>query len=109
VPWIQTRPPWAVESPGPIARRHLWMSRLTRALIERATIGINTFPSGHAAVSVAIALVVAGPLPVPGALLLALAVMIIAGAVLGRYHYTADVVAGTAVALAAWGIARLMP
>ena len=63
---------------------------------------MNTFPSGHAAGSLAVAFAVIGTLPWTGALLLVLAAAICVACVVGRYHYVVDVVAGAAVALAAW-------
>ena len=63
------------------------------------TIRANTFPSGHAAGSLAVALGVIGPFPAAGIVLLALAVAICAAAVVGRYHYAIDVIAGIVLAL----------
>jgi membrane-associated phospholipid phosphatase len=63
---------------------------------------VNTFPSGHAAGSLAVALAVIGTLPSAGAVLIVLAAAICVACVVGRYHYVIDVVAGAAVALAVW-------
>jgi undecaprenyl-diphosphatase len=71
-----------------------------------ASIQLNTFPSGHVASSVATALVVATPLPAVGLLLTAIAGGIAAGSIVGRYHYLADVLAGTAIALTAFWISH---
>jgi hypothetical protein len=49
---------------------------------------------------VAVALGVSGVLPAGGTALLMLALAISAAAVVGRYHYTVDVVAGVVLALA---------
>ena len=60
---------------------------------------MNTFPSGHAAEGlVAFLLALAAP---PGivALMFLAALAVSAGAVLGRYHYLADAVAGWVVAI----------
>ena len=99
LPWIQTRPPRVLEGRDP------WNAsfrRLNRRLLDRASIHVNTMPSGHAAEAVAAALIVShAPLPV----LLSMAftaVAICTAAVLGRYHYTLDVLAGAAVAVAVW-------
>jgi membrane-associated phospholipid phosphatase len=98
LPWIQTRPPRALSAPP-------WdtaIRRLNLKLIGRASIQANTFPSGHAAEAVAAALLVAAA-PWPVSLAVAIAAMLVsAGAVLGRYHYAADAIAGWIVAIAVW-------
>ena len=71
-------------------------------LVGSASIGVNTFPSGHAAEALAVALLVAcAPWPICVAMLV-IALAISAGAVLGRYHYLADAIAGWAVGLVVW-------
>jgi undecaprenyl-diphosphatase len=70
--------------------------------VRRATIGANTFPSGHTAGSLAISFAVIGTLPWVGALLLALALSIALACIVGRYHYVIDVLTGAALALAVW-------
>ena len=94
---FQTRPPWQLERPAtlPAPRVH----RMASLMVRKATIGANTFPSGHVAVSVAVAIGVIGSMPVTGMVLLALTATIAVGCVVGRYHYTIDTVAG-----AAWGL-----
>lgn len=101
LPWIQTRPPRALEEGVP------WRAsvrRLNARLLGTASIGVNTFPSGHAAEALAAALlVIDAPAPVVAWMFLN-ALAIAAGAVFGRYHYAADAIAGYAVALAVWWI-----
>jgi membrane-associated phospholipid phosphatase len=97
---IQTRPPWALERKPELADPAI--HRLAAQMIQHLTIRVNTFPSGHAAGSLAVALAVIGALPWTGALLLGLAVGICVACVVGRYHYVVDVGAGAAVALALW-------
>ena len=62
LPWIQTRPPRAIEDRDP------WRSsvrRLNLRLLGATSIHANTFPSGHAAEAIAAALLVVGaPVPV---------------------------------------------
>jgi hypothetical protein len=99
LPWIQTRPPRALEPGEP------WRASLRSfnfRLLHRASIGVNTFPSGHAAEAVAAALLVADAPPAIAVWMAFNAVAISAGAVLGRYHYAADALAGAAVAAAVW-------
>jgi membrane-associated phospholipid phosphatase len=98
LPWVQTRPPRALE-PEP------WTSRVRTfnlRIVGAASIGVNTFPSGHAAEAlIAVLLLTDLPFIVP-TLMLVGALAVSAGAVLGRYHFAADVFAGWAVALVVW-------
>jgi hypothetical protein len=100
LPWVQTRPPRALDSTA-------WTSRvraLNLRMLRKTSIQANTFPSGHAAEAFAAALLVArAPAPVAAAMF-GLALAVSAGAVLGRYHYAADALAGWAVALAVWAL-----
>jgi hypothetical protein len=101
--WIQTRPPRALSTfqPWDTAAR-----RFNLRLLGSASIQANTFPSGHAAEGIAAALLVAtAPWPISAAVAVA-ALLVSAGAVLGRYHYAADAFAGWAVALVVWMLCR---
>jgi PAP2 superfamily len=99
LPWIQTRPPRAFRPADP------WTSRVRRfnlRMLGKTSIQVNTFPSGHAAEALAAALLVVGA-PWPWVACLAIgAVLVSAGAVLGRYHYAADAIAGWAVVVCVW-------
>jgi membrane-associated phospholipid phosphatase len=99
LPWIQTRPPRALEPGDP------WRSSLRTLnlhVLGVASIQVNTFPSGHAAEAVAAALLVSNaPSPVV-AWMLFNALSVSAGAVFGRYHYATDAIAGWLVAVAVW-------
>jgi len=102
LPWIQTRPPRALEEGDP------WRSTLRRfnlRLLGSTSIRVNTCPSGHAAEAVAAALLVTNaPLPVVVMMMLA-ALAVSAGAVYGRYHYAIDALSGWVVAVAVWAAA----
>ena len=101
--WIQTRPPRALSAfqPWDTAAR-----RFNLRLLGSTSIQANTFPSGHAAEGVAAALLVAtAPWPISAAVAVA-ALLVSAGAVLGRYHYAADAFAGWAVAVVVWVVWR---
>lgn len=99
LPWIQSRPPRALESGEP------WRSsfrRFNQRVVNAASIQANTCPSGHAAEALAAVLLVANaPAPVVAAMLFA-ALAVAAGAVYGRYHYAVDAISGWAVALVVW-------
>ncbi len=99
LPWIQTRPPRALEAGEP------WPSSLRSfnlRVLGAASIRVNTFPSGHAAEGLAAALLVASVSPVVFVSILVAGAAVAAGAVLGRYHYAVDAFAGWLVALAVW-------
>ncbi|MGH9142147.1 MAG: phosphatase PAP2 family protein [Vicinamibacterales bacterium] len=98
--FVQTRPPWALERKPELADPAI--HRLASQMVRHLTIQVNTFPSGHAAGSLAVALAVIGVLPWMGLALLGLATAICVACVVGRYHYAVDVGAGAAVALVLW-------
>jgi membrane-associated phospholipid phosphatase len=98
--FIQTRPPWAIERKPVLTDPAI--HRLASRMVQHLTIRVNTFPSGHAAGSLAVALAVFGASREAGVLLLLLAAAIGVACVVGRYHYAVDVIAGATVALAIW-------
>src|SRR5262245_40797045 len=103
LPWIQTRPPRAL---SPFQPWETAVRRFNLRLLGSASIQVNTFPSGHAAEALAAALLVAtAPWPIAAAFGVA-ALLVSAGAVLGRYHYAADAFAGWAVAGLVWMVWR---
>ena len=76
-------------------------------MLDRLSHQLNTFPSGHVAVSVAAALGVSAVSLPAGIAIGASALGVGVGAITGRYHYVVDVVAGAAVGvLAACGFRR---
>ena len=103
LPWIQTRPPRSLEPGEP------WVSSL-RAFnlrwVDRASIQVNTFPSGHAAEALAAALLVSNLRVGIFIWMLVSAAAVSAGAVFGRYHYAIDAVAGWMVATGVWVVLR---
>jgi membrane-associated phospholipid phosphatase len=101
LPWIQTRPPRAIE-PATSAAASSQLRRLNLGILERGSIGVNTLPSGHAATAAAVALAVWPHAPPAGALFVVVAILIAIATVVGRYHYAVDTVLGVAVGVAAW-------
>ena len=101
LPWLQTRPPRAIETCDPIARAGI-VRRLNIGLVNRASIQVNTLPSGHAAGAVATALAVGATLPLAGIAFLVVALSISIATVVGRYHYVVDTALGVFVAIIAW-------
>jgi membrane-associated phospholipid phosphatase len=106
LPLLPTQPPRAIEG-GP-ARSAGAVRRLNLKVLGAASIQLNTFPSGHAAASVATALAVGARLPIAGAALGLLALGITVGSVVGRYHYAADAVAGAILGIAGFIISRFV-
>jgi len=102
LPWIQTRPPRAIEATRNTALELAHLRRLNLAIATRASIQVNTLPSGHAAGAFATALVIASIQPRTGVAFLFLALSISVATVLGRYHYVVDTVLGVLVALVVW-------
>jgi membrane-associated phospholipid phosphatase len=101
LPWIQTRPPRALEPGDP------WRSSLRAfnlRLLGAASIRVNTFPSGHAAEALAAALLVSNAPYAVVAWMLFNALAVSAGAVLGRYHYATDALTGWLVAVGVWSV-----
>jgi hypothetical protein len=94
LPWLETRPPRSVEEMRAIASRRLIVRRANLLVLNRASVGANTFPSGHAAASIAAALAIGETGPLAGAVFGAISLSIAAGAVVGRYHYALDTVIG---------------
>jgi len=101
---IQTRPPWLVERKTVLADRAV--HRAASRMVEHLTIRANTFPSGHVAGSLAVAFALIDTMPVTGVALLMLAASIGVATVVGRYHYVIDGIAGAALAVAVWTIAK---
>lgn len=103
LPWIQSRPPRELEEEPP------WRSRwrtVNLQILDSSSVGVNTFPSGHAAEGLACALLVtSASWPVVAAFLVN-AAAISAGAVFGRYHYAADALCGWLVTLIVWTAVR---
>jgi membrane-associated phospholipid phosphatase len=103
LPWVQTRPPRAREAREP------WTSTVRAfnlRLLGATSIQVNTFPSGHAAEALAAALLtMSAPTWIVASMFLA-ALAVAAGAVLGRYHYLADALAGWVVAVLVFILVR---
>jgi membrane-associated phospholipid phosphatase len=102
LPWLQTRPPRTIESSS--APRVAGLRRLNLGLVNRASIQVNTLPSGHAAGAFATAFAVMSITPAAGIAFLFLALSISTATVLGRYHYVVDTVLGALVAIVVWCI-----
>ena len=102
LPWLQSRPPRIVEGEAPATGVRDWNTRL----LAHASVQANTFPSGHVAVALVVALVVFDWDPAAGLVFVPIALLIATATVLRRYHYTADVALGFIVAVLCWAGSR---
>jgi hypothetical protein len=95
--FVQTLPPRLLETDsvrpiaGSIRTFNLW-------IVNRVSIHLNTFPSAHVTATLGGSLVLLHFVPTVGLAFLLVSIGIALGAVLGRYHYAADVLLGAALA-----------
>jgi hypothetical protein len=109
LPWLQARPPRLVETgAASVAAAPARMRGWNERVLDLVSVKANTFPSGHVAVALAVALVVFDLLPVAGVIFVPAALLIAAATVVRRYHYTADAALGLVVAVICWAGSRLI-
>jgi membrane-associated phospholipid phosphatase len=109
LPWIQTRPPRAVaefQERAPDGAD--WLRRMNLWILGRASIQVNTVPSGHAATATAVALAVGAAIPQARLILFILSASIVVATIVGRYHYALDSAAGVLVGAGAWAAVRAL-
>jgi hypothetical protein len=104
LPWLLSRPPRLL---GDTATPAAYFGTANAFVLGRVSHRLNTFPSGHVAVSCASAGAMWSVSPVAAVILGALAAAIAVGAAAGRYHYVVDVGLGIAVAIGAVALARM--
>jgi hypothetical protein len=105
LPWLPTRPPRAMENTQ--AGHATSVRGINARVLGAVSVGWNTFPSGHAAASIALALAVGARMPAVGIVFGVMAISICIGSVTGRYHYAADAAAGVVLGFAAFAFAQL--
>jgi len=105
LPWLVSRPPRLRDHPA-VPRGRL--GRINAFVLGRVSHRLNTFPSGHVAVTGAAAASVASLATAPGLALFSVVAAICVGAAAGRYHYVIDVLLGLVVAVAAAGVAQFV-
>lgn len=98
LPWLVSRPPRLAGS-SPASQSAI--GRLNERVLGRVSHNLNTFPSGHVAVSVAAAFTALTVSGAAGIVLAIVAAGIALGALIGRHHYVMDVVLGAIVGMAA--------
>jgi membrane-associated phospholipid phosphatase len=99
LPWLVSRPPRFLESA--IADGATSVSRANVFVLGQVSHHLNTFPSGHVAVSLAAAISAATVWPLGGGVLGIIAAGVAVGAVTGRYHYVIDVLLGVGIGVGA--------
>lgn len=108
LPWLVSRPPRLMSPSRTSTAASSTVRGFNLFVLGRLSHGMNTFPSGHVAVSVAATLVVASISPSAALALGVVAAGIACGAVAGGYHYVVDVLLGAAVGIATAVIARIV-
>jgi hypothetical protein len=116
LPWLQARPPRLIESADrragagseADAASTMQVRGWNEWLLDLVSVKANTFPSGHVAVALAVALVVFDLLPAAGLIFVPAALLIAAATVVRRYHYTADAALGLVIAVVCWAGSRLL-
>jgi membrane-associated phospholipid phosphatase len=101
LPWLQSRPPRLL-APFDVAQGKpctpASIAHVNVVVLSWISHGWNTFPSGHAAMSFAVALALV-PVSVPAAIVAAIVATGVAiGAAAGRYNFAIDVLYGAVVA-----------
>ncbi len=105
--FVPTVPPRLFEtasmqpSTGKIRRLNLW-------IVRWLSIKLNTFPSAHVTATLGASLVLLRVVPTVGLAFLLISIGIALGAVLGRYHYAADVLFGAALAVAVYTLELML-
>ena len=98
LPFIQLLPPRSLSAAREWHTSSAALRRFNLWIVGKVTHQATTFPSGHVAASMAIALVLLRDTPVAGLIFLLIAMGISLGCVTGRYHYAVDVIAALIVA-----------
>lgn len=103
-PFFPLTPPRVLfhDLPGPVVEPLL--RKMNFWILERYSVQACIFPSGHVAGALATALAVRAHRPRLGVVFLFAAASIAASTVFGRYHYTADALAGALVGAAAYAV-----
>ena len=106
-PFVQTLPPRTIERDLPWQPHATPLRKLNLLVLRHISIQANTFPSGHVAASLAVALELLAHTTAAGLVFLALALLIAAGAFFGRYHYGIDVLLGALLAVISFGLSPM--
>lgn len=99
LPFAQTLPPRTLTKDGDAILPPTKVRELNLWILHHGSIQVNTFPSAHVATALSVSLVLLRLWPAVGIAFLWVSFSIAAGAVLGRYHYAADVLLAAALAI----------
>jgi hypothetical protein len=98
LPWLVSRPPRLIAADtAPAAATAV--RRANVFVLGRVSHHLNTFPSGHVAVSVAAAIAAGRVMPIAGVVLGVIAAGVALGSVTGRYHFIVDALLGIALGI----------
>jgi membrane-associated phospholipid phosphatase len=100
LPWLVSRPPRLLEG-APAPAEPSSVGRANVFVLGRVSHHLNTFPSGHVAVTMAAAFAAGAVAPMAGLVLGVFATGVALGAVAGRYHYVVDVMLGVVLGIVA--------
>jgi hypothetical protein len=98
LPFARTLPPRALDRVRERDLQRTGIRGFNLFVVRSVTHQANTFPSAHAAAAVAVALELTRVVLWAGIAYLIIAISIMAGAFIGRYHYAMDVVLGGVLA-----------
>jgi membrane-associated phospholipid phosphatase len=105
LPWLVSRPPRLCDQACRSANQ---VGQVNVFVLRRVSHELNTFPSGHVAVSCAAAAMLAAVSPATALIFGVITTLIAVGAVVGRYHYVTDVLFAVAVAVVAIAVGVLL-
>ncbi len=105
-PVVQALPPRTLLDDKTLGIPSSKVRELNQWILRHASIQVITFPSAHVAASVAASLVLFELVPWVGLVFAWVAVSIALGAVVGGYHYVADVLSGILVAFFIFFVTR---
>ena len=107
LPFVQTLPPRMLARDRDFSALPSKTRKLNLWILRYLSIQVNTFPSAHVASTMAASLALLRLVPLAGAIFLWVSISIAAGAVMGRYHYTADAFTAAALAVAVFLVEAL--
>jgi membrane-associated phospholipid phosphatase len=99
-PFVPAYPPRDLVRVQPASAQTGKARIFNRWILKHGSIHAISFPSAHVASTFATSLVLLHYAPIMGSIFLFISIWISLGAVVGRYHYALDVLAGAATALA---------
>ena len=103
-PFVRALPPRMLAGYDTFHSPPTRVQALNRLILDRASIQAITCPSGHVASATAAALVLLRLEPWIGAMFFAIAISIAVATVVGGYHYAADVLSASAIAILVFAV-----